>query len=69
MKLDSSVQSEVQYNNDVIRNNYGTRLRLSCLRNHHIDLKKKTKKYIDYSFFSESHSIPLLDYKTPQSSC
>ena len=45
LKLHLSAQSEAQYNNDVIRNNYGIRLRLSCLRSHHIDLKKK-KKYI-----------------------
>ena len=41
LKLHSSAQSEAQYNNGVIRNNYGIRLRLSCLRNHHLDLKKK----------------------------
>ena len=43
LKLHSSAQSEAQYNNGVIRNNYGIRLRLSCLRNHHLDLKKKQK--------------------------
>ena len=34
LKLQQSAQLEEQYNNDGLRNNYGMRLKVSCLRNH-----------------------------------
>ena len=34
LKLQQSAQLEEQYNNDVSRNNYGVRLKVSCLCNY-----------------------------------
>ena len=34
LKLQQRAQLEEQYNNDVLKNNCGIRLKVSCLRNH-----------------------------------
>ena len=71
-KLQWNAQLEDQYNNDGLRNNDGIRLKVSwsCSHREYIWLliQKRKKHNTGYSHISESHSIPLLDYKTSWSS-